>query len=52
MTTVFKDGGQNIEDKQKCIFQLSVPRASYAIEYYDAARAFNTTEYTLGKLRA
>ena len=49
---VFKDGGQNIEGKQKCIFQLSLPRAVYVIECYDDAPAFNMTEYTLGNLRA
>jgi hypothetical protein len=52
MKAVFKDGGHNIEGKQKYIFQLSVPRALYGIEYYNVAPAFNTTEYTLGNLRA
>ena len=41
-------GGQNMEGKQKCIFQLSLPRAVCSIKRYDDA----PTEYTLGKLRA
>jgi hypothetical protein len=41
MKGVFKDGGQNVEDKQKCIFQISMPRAVYVIECYDDAPDFN-----------
>jgi hypothetical protein len=44
MKAVFKDGEQNIEGKQKCIFQLTLPLALCGIEYYDDAPAFNMTE--------
>jgi hypothetical protein len=52
MKADYGGGGQNIEAKRKCIFQIFLPRAIYFIECSVDAPVFNATEYTLGKSRA